>query len=110
MINVEFNAEEVNKHIAQEIMKSIIGKNLEASIQTCVHEILTSNDRWDNPLKRIVGSILKEYAVEVMMEEQNKNKIQNRMREILSSSLSEKLAEDLCIDMSEKIVDAVRNG
>lgn len=86
-IKVDIKPEDVNKAVADAILKSAIGKQLEE----CINKSLTDmSSSWNNPLKPII-----EREICALMRDVIREKYADRIKKLVEEKLTDKLLSDV---------------
>lgn len=80
-MEIKIDSESVNKVVAEAIIKSAMGKELEAAINKAMTEVVPG---WDSPVKKLVQNHVHQ-AIREVLERDYKSKIVEMLSEKLSN-------------------------
>lgn len=88
-IKVEMNPDDVNRAVADAIVKSVLGEQIVKSVQRHLDELAHSS--WNNPIDQVVNQVIRDRIV-VLIGEQSE-RVAEAVRKKLSEGIVEKLVE-----------------
>lgn len=86
-INVNVDAEAINKEITEAVAKSAIGKEIKRVIEEKVKELSTS---YNNPLSRVVGR-----EIEKMLRQLIEEEYMGQIKEFVRKQMSDDFVKDI---------------
>ncbi|HDY68963.1 MAG TPA: hypothetical protein ENH85_14380 [Candidatus Scalindua sp.] len=86
-INVNVDAEAINKQITEAVAKSAIGKQIKRVIDEEVKKLSTS---WQNPLSRVVG-----IEIEKMLRQLIQEEYMGKIKEWVSKQMSDEFVKNI---------------
>ena len=101
-VNISLSAEEINKYVSDQIIKSALGENLKNSIDKAIKELTSS---YDNPIKPLIKAHIIEYAKAWLAKDENKEIVNNAIAKYFSAEIIDNI---ICYGLkvfSEKILD-----
>lgn len=94
-IELNISPEDVNRLVAEAVLKSTIGKAIEDQVAKAVVSLTTS---WNNPIEKVVRDEITRIAANVVMTEH---------ADTIKAAVKEKVAEKLSDDLIGKLVAGV---
>lgn len=85
-MNIEINPEEVNKFIAESMLKSSIGEVLNARIKDVIEKLSKS---WDNPFDATINKFVYD-SIKATLEEKYKDYLREEITKRLSTEMVDK--------------------
>ena len=94
---VEIDAEQVNQVVADAILHSAIGDQIQSAVDEVTKEYSKS---WDNPIRKVVTTLVQQQIREVVTEQ---------FLPLIKQKVSEYLTDEIAADIIDKSWKALQN-